>query len=710
MKFRNILLFGALIFLVQCSPKVAETIQEPIKETSAQSWRSSSPAAGPARQVNLGDYNVFEMENGLTVIVVENHKLPRVSYQLSLKNKPGSEGEEIGFKGIAGDLFGRGTKTMTKSDIDKKIDYIGASFSTFATGMFGSSLTKHQGTLLDVMSDVLFNASFPKDEFDKIMTQSLSGIQTTKTDPNSIASNVAAVVNYGANHPYGEVTTEETLNKVQLATCKKYIKQHFKPNNAYLTIVGDITVDQAKSTAQNYFGKWKKGKAPSYDYPMPKRPNGTNVHVANKDGAVQSVISVTYPVDLQPGSQESLNGSVMNSILGGGVFLGRLMQNLREDKAFTYGARSSLRSDDVIGSFNAGASVRTEVTDSSIVEFIYEMNRIATEPVSAKDLRLAKNSMAGSFARGLESPQTLARYAQNIVRYNLPEDHYETYLERLDAVSVGDIKAIATKYVTADKANIVVVGNKDEISEKLLRFDSDGEIDYYDAFGKKLEAPTMEIPAGMTGATVISDYITALGGKDKLMDLKSMEYHYSMNVMGQDATVDIYQQSPNKVAMRIGTEQMVFQEQKFNGTKAFAGGMGGAQTVTEGPLFDQSKEMAKMFKQLDYLGDGYILELKGIENVDGADSYKVMVKDPNGEEKTEFYNVKTSMLIREVQVQEANGQTMTITQDFADYKEVDGIPFPHTLTTIGAMPMPMVMKASSIVVNGKIDAAKFTIE
>ena len=169
--------------------------------------------------------------------------------------------------------------------------------------------------------------------------------------------------------------------------CKKYYNTYFKPNNAYLTIVGDITAEEAKANAEKYFGSWKKGTVPTNSYETPQKPEGTSVAFANKDGAVQSVISITYPVELKPASQEAIEASLMNSILGGGIFSGRLMQNLREDKAYTYGARSSISSDRLVGSFSAGASVRNEVTDSSIVEFLYEMDRMASEPVSEEDLQ-----------------------------------------------------------------------------------------------------------------------------------------------------------------------------------------------------------------------------------------------------------------------------------------------------------------------------------
>lgn len=682
---------------------------EEVMEVNPEAWRSAVPQPGAARAINMGEFNVFNMDNGLQVIVVENHKLPRVSYSLSLKNDQINEKDKAGMVSFMGQMLEGGTTNRDKAQLDKDKDFIGANVSAFGSGMFGSSLTKHQDKLLDIMTDMLYNPAWPKAEFDKILKQNLSGIETSKTDPNSMAANVAAVVNYGKDHPYGEIETAETYNNITLQDCKKYYNTFFKPNNAYLTIVGDITPEQAKMDVEKYFGKWKSGDIPPISHKKPTRPDGTQVKLANKDGAVQSVIRVTYPVDYEVGDPDAAAITVMNSILGGGIFSGRLMQNLREDKAYTYGARSNISSNKLIGNFNASASVRTEVTDSSIVEFLYEMNRMSTEPVDPDDLQLSKNSLAGGFARSLESPQTLARFARNIEEFGLPTDYYETYLQRLEAVTVADVQRVAAKFITPNNANIVVVGNKDEIAEKLVRFDSDGEIDYYDAFGNKMEASTTPLPDGITGAVVVNDYLKAIGGEAKLKAVKSIEYHYGTEMMGQPINIDMYQMAPNKFAMKVGNAQMTFQEMKFNGTKASSSSMGQSEIATEGPAFEAAKDQATMFSQLNY-GKDYDIEVKGIENVNGEPCYKLSVKKGD-KAMTEFYSVKTNLLMRTVQTQEGMpGQVMTITSDMGDYKTVNGIMLPHSVTTTGMGPAPMAMKATSIKVNETLDPSLFEIK
>jgi len=703
------------LFFIQCSKKTTDPMinkgTEMVKDAASDvAWRSSAPKPGEARPIQLGKANSFDLENGLKVIVVENHKIPRVSYQLSLNNDQILEKDQVGFVSVAGNLMGTGTKTKSKAEIDAAVDFIGASLNTAGSGVFASGLKKHSAKLLDIMTDVLYNPSFPEEEFKKIKTQTISGLSQTATSADAMAGNVAAVLNYGVNHPYGEIQTEDDVNNMTLENIKSYYNTYFKPNNAYLIIVGDVTPAEAKADVEKYFASWKSGDIPPTTYDAPAPTKGTNVAFANKDGAVQSVIRVTYPVNLKPGADDLVKARVMNNILGGGVFSGRLMQNLREDKAYTYGSRSSLSANSLIGNFNAGASVRNAVTDSSVHEILYEMDRLTKEPISADDLQLVKNSMAGSFARSLESPQTIARFARNIYKFDLPADYYETYLQRLDAVSIPDVLAMAKKYIRPENANIVVSGSKDEVAANLVRFDSDGVVDFYDPFGKKLEVQDTPMPDGIDAATIIGDYVDALGGADKLNSVKTLVMKMSADIMGQPAGMETGTKDNNMFYMEMSMGGNIMQEQRYDGTKAKVGGMGQSQVITEGPELAAMKEQSNPFGQLLYLGSDskYSIDLKGIEDVNGAKAYKVQVTKPNGDKIYEFYDVKNNLLIRSMMTQEVpGGEPQSITTEIADYKEVSGIMFPHKKTLLGAMPFPLEMNAQSIEVNGNIPADKF---
>ncbi len=700
-----IIALGLIFMFAQCSKKttdVVQTVKGPDK-----TWRKTAPAPAAARDIKLGDYSSFDLANGLKVIVVENHKLPRVAYQLSLNNDPLIEGDKTGFTSFAGDLMSKGTKTKSKSQIDEAIDFIGANLSTSSSGVFATSLKKHSEKLLDIMSDVLYNPTFPKEEFEKLRKRTASGLATAKTNPEAIASNLRSVVNFGKAHPYGEVQTDETIKNITIDDCKNYYNTYFKPNNAYLVIVGDITPAEAKVQAEKYFGKWEKGtNIPAAKYNKPEEPKGAQVRFAHKDGAVQSLVNISYFVDLKPGSENAIKASLMNSILGGGIFSGRLMQNLREKKGYTYGARSSLNSDKLLGSFYAFANVRNAVTDSSVTEFLHEMKRIVAEPVSENDLKLAKTSTAGNFGRSLESPQTIANFALNTFRYNLPKDYYTNYLKNVDAVTVADIQMAAKQYIKPENCNIIVVGNKDDVADKLKKFDADGEVDFYDAFGKKLENKKVELSADVTAQSVIDDYIDAIGGAAKLKAVKSLYTGMKASMMGQEATFETFQTAEGKFAMKMNMMGMVVQEGRYDGTKGMQSAMGKKTVVTEGKELDQLKKQSIMFEQLMYNNGKYKLELKEIENINGANCYKIMVTDPSGDVSTEYYDVKTALLVRNV----TSNDKMTMTTDLKNYKDVNGVQIPHTTEISGVMPTALVMEASNIEINKAFTDDIFKVE
>lgn len=650
---------------------VKETVVDPLN-----AFRQKVPTPGPAPKIQLGDYETFTLDNGLQIVVVENHKIPRVSFQLLLDNDPTLEGDATGTASMAGQILTKGTKTRTKAQLDEEIDFIGARLATNDNGLFAASLTKHVPKLLELMSDVVLNPAFPTEELDKMKKQQLSALASEKDNPDAIARNVANVLRYSKKHPYGELTTEESVKNITLDNCKKYYNTYFKPNSAYMAVVGDITPAEAKTQLEKYLGAWKKGTLPAHTYDTPKAPDATQVAFVNKDESVQSVISVTYPVDLKPGAPDAIKASVMNSILGGGVFSGRLMQNLREDKAFTYGARSSLRTNKLVGRFSAGASVRNEVTDSSVVEFIKELNIMRDTDVDQKDLDLVLNSMTGSFARSLERPETMARFALNTIRYKLPKDYYATYLEKLNAVTKADVRAMAEKYIRPDNAYILVVGNQDEVASKLGQFASSGKVDFYDKQGNPIE--NIAAPTNINPTTIISKFIEATGGKAAYDSRKDYTMKMETEMQGQKLDFVEMRKAPNKHKFNLSMGGQVVQGQVFDGVKAKLMSMQGNKEA-EGDELKKIKSEAVINKEANYEKLGYTFDLKGMEKIGGKEAYKIKVTSPNGDVTTEFYDKESGLKLRELQTQDSPMGKVTISMDYEDYKEVDGIMIPHTM-------------------------------
>lgn len=666
----------------------------------SQDFRKNAPAPGPAPKIEIGSYETFTLDNGLKVIVVENHKIPKLSVQLYIDAGLVPEGDKAGKIDMAGGMISRGTKTRTKAQIDAETDFIGASLSSSGSGLFGTSLKKHSDKLLTLMSDVLLNPTFPQEEFEKLKTQTLSGLESAKDDPNTISDNVGNVLTYGKDHPYGEVTSEASVLNITLDDCKMYYQVYFKPNISYLVFVGDINRSEAEKYARQYFASWQKGVQPMIKIGAPEPPTATNVMFVNKPGAVQSVININYPVDYTPNSPDNLKIKVMNTLLGG-FFRSRINDNLREKKGYTYGAGSSLSSDKYVGSFSTYGSFRNEVSDSALTQILFEMERIRSEKVEQEELDLVKNVMSGNFARSLESPQTIAQFALNTYLYSLPKDYYQTYLQNLSKVSAEDVSQMAKKYIHPDKANILIVGNKSEIADKFKPFSSNGTIAFYDYYGTQLPTNGASVPAGLTAEKVIENYINAIGGEKALREIKDRTLLMETNMQGMSINIDQYVVNDQKFAMQVKMQGMVLQSQVFDGNKGTTSAQGQTTPMEEEDLKDM-KAATKVFTELYLKSDNIKAELAGIESVEGKDAYQVNLTYPDGKKSNYFYDIQTWLKVREIETSGSGDDAEVTTTDLKDYQEVDGIQCPHTLVISGPMPVPMTMKVKSISFNSKI--------
>ena len=660
--------------------------------------RSKAPAAGPAPKIQIGSYQLFTLDNGLKVIVVENHKLPTVSYSLQLDLDPIKEGDKAGYTSLAGSLMSAGTDTKTKDQISSSVDFIGANFSTSSDGIYADCLTKHSETLLTIINDVLLHPSFPETELEKEKKKTISGLASEQTDPNSISSRIGNMVKYGKNHPYGEQTTEATLKNITREDLVTYYNTYFRPNAAYLVIVGDINLETAKNQANKYFGTWVKGDVPKLKVRAPKVPAGNEVVFVPVPGAVQSVIDITYPIDLLPATSDALVASVLNNILGGSGFQTRLMQNLREDKAYTYGAYSEITPDDYVGYFSAGASVRNEVTDSSITQFMYEITRLTTEPVDEKTLQIIKNIMTGQFARSLERPQTVARFAKNIERYQLPKNFYETYLERLNAVTAQEVMTLASRVLLPNNAYITVVGNK-EIEKTLLPFDKDGKIMKFNPDGS-VYVEMKPIPAGVTVETVVNQYVQAMGGTDKLSKIKTVVQKGFLDVgMAKlDMTTEIIANQAMKVTMSMNGNPMMIQT--WDGTNLKMSQMG-QNIEADAAAIQQAKIQCDLMAETHLSLYGITSVLKGIEVMNSKDVYVIENTDSFGTASTDYYDVASGLKLKSVSVQKQGDKTETTETTILEYKEVDGIKFPSRIKT-SASGQNMEVVINEVTLNTKL--------
>lgn len=663
---------------------------------TAQIDRSKQPKPGPAPKITLEVPGEFELKNGLKVLVVENHKLPRVSYSLRIDNKPVVEGKIAGVSGILGAMLGNGTTTTSKDEFNEEIDFLGARLGFGSSSAFASSLTKYSERILELMADAAMNPLLTEEEFQKEKEKAIESIKSSAKSVDAIASRVGSALAYGKKHPYGEFVTEETLNNITLDNVRAFYQANFNPNNAYLVVVGDVDFRTVEKQVKKYFKNWEKGIDVTKTIPEPyKNVNATEIDFIDMPNAVQSNISITSNVDLKMGDEDYHAVLIANKILGGG-FNSYLNMNLREEHGYTYGARSSVGTDRYGASrFTAGASVRNAVTDSAVVQALKEIKRIKTEPVSAEDLKNAKAKYVGDFVLALERPQTIANYALNIKLNNLPKDFYKTYLSKINDVNTEDVKRVANKYFTSEKARVVVVGKGSEVIPNLKK--TYIPIKYYDTYASETKEPVLniEMPKDASVEKVLNAYIDAIGGKAELAKVNSVFMTAEAELQpGVVINLEMKRTTKNQFSQVINVMGQS-QKQVLDGDTGYSSAAGQRKDMTPEEVKKAQIESSP-FPEVNWLNGGATLEK--IEMVDGVKAYKVKVSD----EQSNFYAVDSGLKIKEERTSPAGTQSTF----YSDYKEVAGVKFAFKIgQTMG--PRKFDFNVKDIKVNQGVSDADF---
>jgi zinc protease len=637
------------------------------------------PKAGPAPTININQPQSFVLKNGLKVLVVENHKLPRVSFNLTLDNPPYAEVAKKGVSDILSSMIGNGTETVSKNAFNEEIDFLGANIGFYSSGAYASGLSRYSKRILELMADGALNPLFVQEEFEKEKEKIIEGLKSNEKSVSAIAGRVENVLTYGKEHYKGEYTSEETLNNVTLNDVILNYNTYFVPANAYLVIVGDVDFKDVKKEVEKLFGKWKKATAPQLSYSDPKDVQYSQINFIDMPNAVQSEIALVNLSNLKMTDKEYFASLLANQILGGGGE-GRLFLNLREKHGWTYGAYSSIGSGKYINKFRSGSSVRNAVTDSAVVEVFNELKRIRTELVSEEDLKNAKAKYIGNFVMQIEKPSTIASYALNKETQGLPDDFYENYIKNINGVTAQDIKNAANKYFLAEKTRVVIVGKAADVlpgleamskAEKLPIF-------YFDKYGNPTEKPEVKkpVPTGVTAQTVLNNYINVIGGEKAIKNVKTLAIYSSGTVQGTALEL-VVKSAPKKLGVEMKAMGMTMMKQVVNEKEAYMVQQGQRQDFKDQELKDMQAD-ATTFKELALLTDKDVT-LSGIENINGADAYAI-----KSGKSTYFYDVKTGFKVAEAKELEQAGQKMTQTTYYQDYKDVKGLKFPYqTIMNVG---------------------------
>ena len=453
--------------------------------------KGKAPVNKEVLKVKLPRAQEATLKNGLQVILLEAHKVPTFNMQLvvlsgGLSDKP----DYRGLSTFTAGLLREGTAKRSSKDIAEQVDALGATLtansglSAMTSVVNASGLVENLDQTLDLFADVIRNPTFPQAEVDKYKTRTLAQLQLQRSSPQFLAAEQFQRAIYGTSHPASLIAPPaESIKKLTSKDLAEFHSTYYRPNNAIVAIVGDVTMKEILPKLEKAFGDWEKGTVPATTIPAAPAQTDSRIYLIDRPGSVQTVIQLGT-LGIERTSPDYFAVLLADRVLGGGPS-GRLFLNLREDKGYTYGAYSNFGGSKFKGTWISSSEVRTEVTEGAMKEFMYELNRMRNETVPAEELDNAKRAIIGSFALSLEQPQALL---QNIITqklYNLPADYWDIYPQKVSAITAADVQRAAKEYIDLGHLQVVAVGDAAKAREVLAKY---GTVQLYDADGKPITA------------------------------------------------------------------------------------------------------------------------------------------------------------------------------------------------------------------------------
>ena len=413
-----------------------------------------------------------KLKNGLTVLAVEDHRLPKIYFRMGVcfgeKNDPE---QKEGAAQLISQLIRKGTRSRSYRQIVEEIESAGGSLHTAVSSdffyIYGDFLEEHFGTGMELLNEIIRHPTFPPDEFQKERHKLIANLENQKSSPDYLGHRRMNAALYHP-HPYARTYSQKSIERIRRELLMELHRRYFVPGNAYLILAGDISRDDGLELARKYLDEWEGQKPAGSGFPLPETPDSRTVQLVNRPGSAQSNIqlgNLLFPRN----HPDYIPLTVMNKILGGGAS-GRLFLNLREEKGYTYGAYSNPSAYREAGGWTAGAEVRTEVTGKALEAFFDEFEKIRSEKVSDEELRNARRYLMGVFPLQNETPAEVAGQILTQKLYQLPPDYWNQYPREVQKVTAETVLEMARCYILPDQMRIVVVGDAEKIQPELEQF------------------------------------------------------------------------------------------------------------------------------------------------------------------------------------------------------------------------------------------------
>ena len=489
--FRSLALPACLVFAGAVGAVLAQgpPAQQQPPPMAGVEFKNKAPVSDKLLEIKLPRPAEADLPNGLHVMVLEDRRAPQVTIQLSMRGAGGyyDPADHAGLAQFTAANLREGTSTRSTADIAEQLDRLSATLNVSAgmasedATIAASGLTEHVDAMFELMTDVLLNPSFPEQEFARYKTQTRAQLTQQRTSPNFLVAERFSVVVAG-DHPDGRVAPRPAaLEKTTRNDLVAFHRARYVPDHAVLAIAGDISMADAMKRIQARFGTWKKTGSPVPMVIDPAVLSKPGIFLVERPNSVQTSLLVGVQA-IKRTDPDYFALAVLNRVIGGGP-TGRLFRNLREAKGYTYGAGSQIDAPRFRGTWLATTDVRTEVTEPALTDLLDELKQAREVPVPAKEFADAKRSMVAAFALTLESPAALLNNAITRYRFGLPADYWDSYPERINAISVADAQAMAKKYLDPSRLQIIAVGNSEGVGRALRKL---GPVEVFDTDGRKI--------------------------------------------------------------------------------------------------------------------------------------------------------------------------------------------------------------------------------
>jgi predicted Zn-dependent peptidase len=643
----------------------------------------------------------FKLENGLRVIVLNDTTLQGFSANLLVDYPLVLEGELKGVSTLVGQLLGTGTKLHNKTEIDSLLDLSSCTINAMGQQLQLQGSLEKREAILSLLAEIVQQATFPEEEVERLKAALKRITEATDTSVTTSSNHLSNQLVFGADHPYGERVSIENLVNISSETCQQFYKKYYRPIVSYLVLTGNLQAKEARFLVEKYFGNWRvQGAMFAAFYNPAPLPLKTRLSFVNIPAAPAVGLEIGYSIPLRPGSEDELKVALLKQVLD---------EKLVRASWNPLGNIVSAVADPYVGVFRVSPSILPpELVEQAIDDILATLSNLRNQLVDQQALVAAKANLTSQYIMYhdlLMHKEGRAGKALSIVRFKLPRNYYDNYLQRLNEITAADLLEVAREYLLPGRAHIVVAGDQ-AIAPSLTRFAGDGKVHYYTKEGKEIESMDLELATeSITAEQVVEKYLVATGGRARLT---------AVNDLWLEAEAKLHTET--MVMTRVKKNNEMFLEQFrignlnilkiiFDGQVARVIQGNRQEEVTEEDV-EKFRADAVIFPELKYQDQGYQLKVAGSAVLNNQNVHILDVITPSGKSSSQYFDSSNGFLVRSVTEENAK----MLIWDYSDYRAVEGVKLPHQLVLTGLLEEPLLFRVKSLKLNQAITEDLFKIE